>query len=810
MKYLLFTLLAFAQQIVFSQGPASGILGGSVMDDKKKALEGASVQLIALADSSQRKTTLTDKSGEFHLDQISFGYYKVRISYVGFQSITLDSINFRADRFDFNLNDIVLPAKNSSNLDEVIVYAEKPLVQSKDGNITFNAAESALSAGSNASELLTNVPLITKDPNGKLLVRGKEPKILIDDKPVELNQQQLQDLLESLPGSAIEKIEVMTNPPPQYANEQGGVINITTRKGRVGKSGRINLSAGTRGEASLNGNFNYRKNAFALNMNAGIGYNRFNGGGYSNRQNYYGDSIRYYNASSNENGALRPNFRVNADYDFNKLNAISATLSYNQNVFDNNNETEYDRFNRFNGLYYLSNRLVNSTGGNYNPNLSLSYTHKTKLPGETLKVIASGNISQSDNLRDFYEQYLNPVNYSFTGQDSAQRINSDNLTKGYNIRVAYDRPLKNKKTFISTGAFYNSTHSDIEADATYKRKSDGKWLPLSTLTNQFAYAQSITNLRGSVRQVLGKDFSATVGLSAEQTGIHFNLYKTGLQKGNNYWSYLPFGNINKNWRDVLNVTLSYRRSIRRPGVTELNPTIDSSDQYNIRSGNPDLMPSLTHNFDLVLGKNKKDFYVNLGLGYNVVEDVFNQLRVTPTEITWQNISSKKEYEVSTWSGYTLSKKTRLNLSASYTYNQYSAFDKTVRKFRNGGSFTSNLNMNQTWKELYSATGSFTYNRFANPQGKVRSTVSMNIGFQAKMLAKKLTATINFIDPFGVQQSKSFTYGTNFTIESLNSTQTRNIRLSLSYNLAKAPPKKKPGGNAKQQVQKLLPAAKSKQ
>jgi outer membrane receptor for ferrienterochelin and colicin len=47
---------------------------------------------------------------------------------------------------------------------------------------------------------------------------------------VELNLQQLQDLLESMPGSSIEKIEVMTNPPPQYANEQGGVINIVTKK----------------------------------------------------------------------------------------------------------------------------------------------------------------------------------------------------------------------------------------------------------------------------------------------------------------------------------------------------------------------------------------------------------------------------------------------------------------------------------------------------------------------------------------------------------------------------------------------------
>ena len=106
---------------------------------------------------------------------------------------------------------------------------------------------------------MTQMPLVSKDADGKITVRGKEPRILIDDKPVELNLQQLQNLLESLPGSSIEKIEVMTNPPPQYANEQGGVINIVMRKGRIGKSGRIGITAGTRGELSLSGSYNYKK-----------------------------------------------------------------------------------------------------------------------------------------------------------------------------------------------------------------------------------------------------------------------------------------------------------------------------------------------------------------------------------------------------------------------------------------------------------------------------------------------------------------------------------------------------------------------
>src|SRR5205085_9871818 len=125
----------------------------------------------------------------------AFGYYRLKVSYSGMKLLVIDSIHFRAERFDLNLNYVVLKTNsNSEKMDEIIVYAKKPMIQSKDGNITFNAGESALSAGSNASDLLTNVPLVTKDPSGKLLVRGKEPRILIDDKPVELNLQQLQDL----------------------------------------------------------------------------------------------------------------------------------------------------------------------------------------------------------------------------------------------------------------------------------------------------------------------------------------------------------------------------------------------------------------------------------------------------------------------------------------------------------------------------------------------------------------------------------------------------------------------------------------
>ena len=155
MSKALYILLIFCvtHQFAFAQPKESGIITANVFDSTKKALNGVSVQLISM----------TDKVGNFTLTEIPFGYYRLRLSYVGMQTITLDSIFFRTERFDFNLNDLIMKLKKSESLDEIIVYAEKPLIESKEGNITFNAGESALAAGSNASDLLESVPLVSKD-----------------------------------------------------------------------------------------------------------------------------------------------------------------------------------------------------------------------------------------------------------------------------------------------------------------------------------------------------------------------------------------------------------------------------------------------------------------------------------------------------------------------------------------------------------------------------------------------------------------------------------------------------------------------
>jgi hypothetical protein len=240
-RYIVVVVLFYVVGFARAQKAAMGSVTGNLIEKETgKPVADATVSLISLTDVAKGQSVASSPEGVFSFNNLSYGLYRLRVSVIGYNNLSIDSIRVRAERSDFSLNDLRLSLK-SSDMDAVVVYAEKPLVQSKGGNLTFNAAESPLSAGASANELLRNVPLVATDANGNLIVRGKTPIVLIDDKPVNLNAQQLQDFLDALPGNMIEKIEVMTNPPPEYANEDGGVINIVTRKGKIGLGGRVNV-----------------------------------------------------------------------------------------------------------------------------------------------------------------------------------------------------------------------------------------------------------------------------------------------------------------------------------------------------------------------------------------------------------------------------------------------------------------------------------------------------------------------------------------------------------------------------------------
>ena len=287
-KYLLPLILICLVPVLVRSQTADGGLEGSLIDSvARQAVQGATVELSG-ADGF-KKTTLSDKTGFFSFDSLPNAYYRLRVSFMGYGNIVIDSIHIHKEKKDIILGELSMkPA--TGNMEAIVIYIEKPLIQTKDGNVVMNVGESPMAAGSSAADLLKNMPLVNTDPDGKVTVRGREPRILVDEKPVDLNGQQLNDFLESFPGGMIEKVEVMTNPPAQFANEPGGVINIVTRKGKTGTTGRITAFAGTRGELGGSVSLNLRKKGLSLSLVAGNNYNEFRGEGSGVRENFYADS----------------------------------------------------------------------------------------------------------------------------------------------------------------------------------------------------------------------------------------------------------------------------------------------------------------------------------------------------------------------------------------------------------------------------------------------------------------------------------------------------------------------------------------
>lgn len=795
---LCFVLFVFGYGAVLGQ---DGTITGTIINSGKKPLKDALVACIPLSDTANTQYCSADKQGFFAFTGLDSGYFRISISLTGYGKRVIDSIFIRKDRNSFNLDDIELPDKLVKE-EEVTVYAEKPLIEmTKDGKIVFNTSESAIAQTSNATDLLKSAPLVSVDPNGNVLLRGKEVKVLIDEKPVELNAAQLQELLESMHGSNIEKIEIMTNPPPQYANERGGVVNIVTKKGKTGLTLRGSMYYGTRGEWGGNLTAGYKKNKTSLQLMTGFGHSLFGGESSSFRQNYYTDSANRFNTGSNyENLGDRPSLRVQANYDANKRNQLSTSIQLNRNRGDNQSLSTYTNINRFELPWRISDRNVQTLGLNDALNASLAYTGKDKKQTGVFKLVSGLFVGDNKSDRNFYQVYYDGQKLP-TGTDSTQEQINGVQNRNYSLRLSYDKSSDSAKWFLNTGFNFFSNNSDNHLTTSFLKKPENYFVENSALSNDFKFHQRIYAGRLALRYRITQKTHLTSGTQAERTTTWFNNDQLTGRYTNSYTSWLPFTNLVWKPNDRWNLTFSYKKSIQRPGAQQLNPAIDYSDPYNTRFGNPYLKPAYSHNFDLVLNRWNKIYFWNVSAGYNKLTNIYNILReLLPdgrTQVTWKNISNRQEYEISAWGGYTYAKNSRINISAGYVYNVYSAADKLLLKYRDGGSFTSGINGGYSLGNFWQFTGIFTYNRFANPQGTVRSNVNLNMGVQRKLVQNRLVISLNIIDPFKGQVTHSLLYGTNFMLESNNYTQTRNIKLGLSYNFIKPPkPVKKAAAKGK--------------
>src|SRR5690606_16868026 len=165
------------------------------------------------------------------------------------------------NRKNINLGNIRMSGAGGMQLKEVNVTAQKNTMQLGIDKKVFSVDQSLVSQGGSATDVLQNVPSIQTDMDGNVSLRGSAGvRVLVDGKPSMIAGGDVAQILQSIPASSIESIEVITNPSAKYdAEGQSGIINIVLKKNKkLGLNGSLALSAGNRDNYNGSGNLSFQ------------------------------------------------------------------------------------------------------------------------------------------------------------------------------------------------------------------------------------------------------------------------------------------------------------------------------------------------------------------------------------------------------------------------------------------------------------------------------------------------------------------------------------------------------------------------
>jgi ferric enterobactin receptor len=205
---------------------------GIVMNGKDEASSFTSIGLFRSADSLLYKGTLTTEQGNYTFQNIPEGSYYLSVSTMGYRRSNSEPILISKGT-QLNLGTIILERENFQ-LNEVSIVSKKPLIENLIDKTVLNIENSVLAAGNTALELLQKAPGVSVD-NKQISLRGKSNvMIMIDGKSTYLSQDEVANLLASTQSSAIQSIEIITNPSSKYdAAGNAGIINIKMKKSEL-------------------------------------------------------------------------------------------------------------------------------------------------------------------------------------------------------------------------------------------------------------------------------------------------------------------------------------------------------------------------------------------------------------------------------------------------------------------------------------------------------------------------------------------------------------------------------------------------
>ena len=794
-------ILCFLSIVATAQNK-SGKITGVITDANAQPVESATASLQRAKDSSLVKVAISDKHGLFDFEFIAEGEYFVIVTAVGYtksssKRFTLSPVS------PYKLPSFQLQKAVAKTLGQVTVTAKRPLIENKIDRMVVNVEAAPTNAGASALEVLEKSPGVTVSNEGEISLKGKQGvRVMLDGKPTYLSPADLANVLKNLPASALDQIEIMTNPPARYdASGNSGIINIKTKK---------NLTEGLNGSVTFGGslglfhrndswytpprsnssiNLNYRKGKWNLFANYNFNYREGKG--------YLDLTRRFFEKDGS-------------------LNSTSA--SHSDFNFRNNNHTLKLGFDYYADKKNVVGVVVNGFGFFGRP-MSGSVQSIIRPDGSVESVLATDNINKSN-----FFNYSSNINYKHTFDSSGRELTADldyigytnnakntlfttvynaygnttgsltltgdipGLINIYSAKTDYVHPLKNDLRF-DAGVKLSYVKNDNEVK--YQRNDNGIW-KRDDRSNHFIYRENINAGYVSLNKKW-KKWSGQAGLRIENTIAKGKQVTNDSGFTRNYTSLFPTMYLNYEANKNHSFTLSYGRRIERPNYQDLNPFIWFLDSLQYRQGNPYLLPQYANNIELrhtLKGK------FTTTINYTVTDDVISQLLKQNTEkritfLTPDNVARFKNIGLAINAPFTPMKNWNVNLFVNvfnnrYQGNYFNSFTGNNDPIDiNYTSATVNVSNTFSFKKGWSGEISGFYRGKTIEQLTIAEPMYfLNLAVQKTVMKGKGTWRLNIRDPFHWQQFKGRTVYSDIDVQIHNKWDNRNITATFSYRFGK--------------------------
>lgn len=787
-------------------------VSGSVIDGNQKTIESATIALLRAKDSSTVKFAVAGKTGNFVFENIPEGKYIVVITAVGHQKGFSESFEVSDNNHAVQLKTIEL-VPQSKSMGAVTITAKRPFIEQKIDKMVINVESSVTSAGSSALDILEKSPGVTVDKDGNISLKGKQNVLVImDGKPSYLSGADLVNYLRSLPSSAIDQIEIMTNPSAKYeASGNSGIINIKSKKNRkAGFNG--SFTAGYqqgyfwKSNNSLNLNYRVGKVNFFANMSAnkGNGFQKLD-----ILRKFRNPSTKDIEAIFEQESRMRnknifSNAKIGADYFVSNKTTLGIVTSgfLNPGKFSSKNTSYLKNANNVidSIVYAQSSQNEDWKNGSVNFN----FRHQFDSSGREITSDLDYITYRSGQDQNFFNTTYNP---DWTQrQTETLRGNLPVNVDIYSAKMDYTQSL-GKEARLEAGV--KSSYVNTGNQANYFSITGNNEVPDYSKTNHFLYKENINAAYVSFNKQY-KKLGMQLGLRFENTSY------SGKQSGNptrndssfkrNYGSLFPTVFFSYKENENNQFAFSFGRRIDRPAYQDLNPFLFFLDKFTYQAGNPFMKPQFTNNFELShTFKNFLTTTLNYSRTVDYMNETFEQEEVNgsktyATIVRQGNIGKRDAAGISVSAQIPVTKWWNASLYGNYNYNKFKGRLNGNGEYIDISASNVLFNVNNQFKFQKGWSGEVSgFYRTKGVEGQIiiEPLGQLSAGVGKQILKNKGTLRFNIRDILYTNKVTGDINFENTLAHFVNSRDSRVASLSFTYRFGKPikgmPQKRKVGG-----------------